>query len=154
MIKSVPNVNNEANNIPDIVDDSGDDPKTDKPAKTWSRGDRLRAKTVTIHEADDLILKTSSLVEHSQQHEADDLILKTSSPVEQSQQGKNFLNQASRSNMNALSVFSSRVTAISTLRRPGRESSALLADSEEGIVTKPSQGSGFLPGFSRIFVAC
>ena len=45
MIKSVPNVNNEANNIPDIVDDSGDDPKTHKPANTWSRQDRLRAKT-------------------------------------------------------------------------------------------------------------
>ena len=67
MIKSVPNVNNEANNIPDIVDDSGDDPKTDKPANTWSRsrGDSLHAKTATIHEAGDLILKTSSLVEHS-----------------------------------------------------------------------------------------
>ena len=89
MIKSVPNVNNEANSIPDIVDDSGDDPKTDKPANTWSRGDRLRAKTVTIHEADDLILKTSSPVEHSQQHEADDLILKTSSHMEQSQQWEN-----------------------------------------------------------------
>ena len=43
MIKSVPNVNNEANNIPDIVDDSGDDPKTDKPANNWSQGNRLRA---------------------------------------------------------------------------------------------------------------
>ena len=82
MIKSVPNVYNEATNIPDIVDDSGDDPKTDKPANTWSRGDRLRAKTATIHEAGDLILKTSSLVEHSQQHEANDLILNTSSHVE------------------------------------------------------------------------
>ena len=43
MIKSVPNVNNEANNIPDNVDDSGDDPKTDKPANNWSQGNRLRA---------------------------------------------------------------------------------------------------------------
>ena len=93
MIKSVPNVNNEANNIPDIIDDSGEDPNTDEPANTWSRGDRLRAKTVTIHEAEELILKTSSPVEHSQQDEADDLILKTSSLVEQSQQGKIFLNQ-------------------------------------------------------------
>ena len=101
MIKSVPNVNNEANNIPDIIDDSGEDPNTDEPANTWSRGDRLRAKTVTIHEAEESILKNFIPVEHSQQHEADDL---TSSLVEQSQQGKNFLNQASRSNMNALSV--------------------------------------------------
>ena len=142
MIKSVPNVNNEANNIPDIVDDSGEDPKTDEPANTWSRGDRLRAKTVTIHEAEESILKNFIPVEHSQQHEADDLILKTSSLVEQSQQGKNFLNQASRSNMNALSAlssFSNQVSAAATLTSTARESPALPADSEKGIATKPSR---------------
>ena len=72
MIKSVPNFNNEANNIPDIIDDSGEDPNTDEPA-TWSRGDRQRAKKVTIHEAEEAILKNSIPVEQSQQHEADDL---------------------------------------------------------------------------------
>ena len=41
MIKSVPNVNNESNNIPGIIDDddSGEVPNTEVPA-TWSRGDR------------------------------------------------------------------------------------------------------------------
>ena len=59
MIKAIPRVNNEANIVPDIVD-VGHDSKTHDPANTCSRGDRLRAKTATIHEADDLILKTSS----------------------------------------------------------------------------------------------
>ena len=59
MIKATPKVNNEAN-IPAIVDAPDDDSTTPEPAKTWSRGDRLRATTATIHEADDLILKTSS----------------------------------------------------------------------------------------------
>ena len=136
MIKSVPNVNNEANNIPDIVDDSGEDPNTDEPA-TWSRGDRLRAKKVTIHEDEEAILKNSIPVEQSQQNEADEL----SSPVEQSQQRENFLNQASRSNMNALSAlssFSNQVSAAATLSSTARESPALPADSEKGIATKPS----------------
>ena len=53
MIKSVPNINNESNNIPVIIDDddSGEDPITDEPA-AWSRGDRLRAKKISIHEAE------------------------------------------------------------------------------------------------------
>ena len=53
-----------------------------------------RVYSAAIYEAGDLILKTSSLVEHSQQHEANDLILKTSSHVEQSQQEEEFLSQA------------------------------------------------------------
>ena len=87
----------------------------------------------------DLILKTSSLVEYSQQHEANGLILKTSSHVEPSQQGEDFLSQAKRSNMNALSSFSNQVTAVATPSRPGRESSVLPADSGKGIVSKPSR---------------
>ena len=73
MIKSVPNYNNESNNIPGIIDDddSGEVPNTDVPA-TWSRGDRLRAKKTTIHEADEAILKNPIPVEQSQQHEADE----------------------------------------------------------------------------------
>ena len=139
MIKSVPNVNNESNNIPGIIDDddSGEVPNTDVPA-TWSRGDRLRAKKITIHEAEEAILKNSIPVEQSQQHEADEL----SSPVEQSQQRENFLNQASRSNMialSALSSFSNQVSAAATLSSTARESPALPADSEKGIATKPSR---------------
>ena len=66
MIKSVPNVDNNPNNIPGIIDDddSGEVPNTDVPA-TWSRGDRLRAKKTTIHEAEEAILKNSIPVEQS-----------------------------------------------------------------------------------------
>ena len=53
MIKAIPKVNNEANNVPAIVDAPDDDSKTPDPANIWSRGDRLRAKTATIHEADE-----------------------------------------------------------------------------------------------------
>ena len=43
MIKAIPKVNNEANNVPAIVDAPDDDSKTPDPANIWSRGDRLRA---------------------------------------------------------------------------------------------------------------
>ena len=62
MIKATPKVNIEANTIPAIVvdDPDDDDSNTSDPANIWSQGGRLRAKTATIHEADDLMLKTSS----------------------------------------------------------------------------------------------
>ena len=59
MIKATPKVNNEAN-LPAVIDVPDDDSSTPEPANTWSRGNRLRAKSATIHEADDPILKTSS----------------------------------------------------------------------------------------------
>ena len=144
MIKSVPNVNNESNNIPGIIDDddSGEDPNTDVPA-TWSLGDRLRARKITIHEAEEAILKNSIPVEQSQQHEADEL----SSPAEQSQQRENSHNQASRSNMFALSAFSSfsnQVSAAATLSSTARESPAMSADTGRGIATKLSRADPVL----------
>ena len=59
MIKATHKVDNEVN-IPVIVDVPDDDSSTPEPANTWSRGNRLCAKSATIHEADDPILKTSS----------------------------------------------------------------------------------------------
>ena len=112
MIKAIPKVNIEANIVPAIVDALDDDSKTPDPENIWSRGDRLRAKTVTIHEADDLMLKTSS-------HE------------KPSYAGEDFHSQISISSMKAVSSSSNQVATVAGIpSEPGGESSDLPADSE------------------------
>ena len=133
MMKATPKVNIEANTIPAIVDaPDDDDTKTSDPANIWSRGDRLRAKTATIHEADDLILKTSS-------------------PDRPRSAVEDFPSRISISSMKAVSNSSNQTATAAIIPSwPGGESS----DSKTtNIATKPSRPDSALREETQVSMA-